>query len=60
MIATVDDEYPIPYSVPPFDIVELYNGNSISREESVLEYYDYDKCIVYNYNYDKCDIDVRL
>ena len=60
MVATVDEEYPIPYSAPPFDIVELYNGNSIPREESVLEYYDYDKCIVYNYNYDKCDIDVRL
>ena len=56
----MEDDYPIPYSTPPFDIVELYKGNSIPNEEKVLGYYDYDKCIVYNYNYDKCDIDINL
>lgn len=59
-VATVEDDYPVPYSTPPFDVVELYKGNSIPNEEKVLEYYDYDKCIVYNYNYDKCDIDINL
>jgi hypothetical protein len=57
MISTRDD-YTIPYTAPPFDIVEFYQGPNIPYEEKIMQYYDFDKCIVYNYNQDKCQINV--
>ncbi len=58
MFSTRDDYTTIPYKAPPFDIVEFYQGESIPYEEKIMQYYEFDKCIVYNYNQDKCTIKV--
>jgi len=58
MFATYEADYSIPYKTPPFDIVEFYQGESIPYEEKIMQYYEFDKCIVYNYNQDKCTIKV--
>ena len=62
MISTIDYHYTntTPYQKPPFDIVEFYQGKSIPYEENLLDYYNFDKCIVYNYNSDKCKINSSL
>lgn len=58
MISTYEADYSIPYTAPSFDIVEFYQGPNIPHEEKIMQYYDFDKCIVYNYNQDKCQINV--
>ena len=50
------ENFTIPYQKPPFDIVQLYQGNSIPNEEKLMSSWTFDKCMVYNYNNDKCDI----
>jgi hypothetical protein len=39
-----------------FDIVNFYKGNSLPNEETLLESYNFDKCMILNYNRDKCTI----
>ena len=58
MFSKSEPNMSLPYIAPLFDIVELYQGQRIPHEEELLEYYNYDKCIVYNYNKDKCTINV--
>lgn len=58
MISKSEPNISLPYIAPLFDIVELHQGQNIPHEEELLEYYNYDKCIVYNYNKDKCTIKV--
>jgi hypothetical protein len=57
-ITTSYDNFTIPYQKPPFDIVQLYQGNSIPNEVKLLSSWTFDKCMVYNYNYDKCNIEI--
>jgi len=57
MVSTKDVNASLPYVKPDFDIVELYKGQRIPGEETLLKSYTYDQCIVYNYNHDKCTID---
>ena len=40
-----------------FDIVDFYKGTSLPNEETLLESYNFDKCMILNYNRDKCTID---
>ena len=58
MFATFDNSSAASYIPAPFDIVDLYYGTNLRNEETLLESYTFDKCIVYNYNYDKCSIEV--
>lgn len=58
MLARFDNSSFASYKPAPFDIVDLYYGTNLRNEETLLESYTFDKCIVYNYNYDKCSIEV--
>lgn len=58
MVSTFDNTS-IEYKPPPFDIVDLYYGTNLPNEEKLIEYYTFDKCMIYNYNYDKCSIVVE-
>ena len=40
-----------------FDTVDFYKGTSLPNEETILESYNFDKCMILNYNRDKCTID---
>ena len=40
-----------------FDTVDLYKGTSLPNEETLMESYIFDKCMILNYNSDKCTID---
>jgi hypothetical protein len=40
-----------------FDTVDLYKGTSLPNEETLMESYIFDKCMILNYNRDKCTID---
>ena len=40
-----------------FDTVDFYKGTSLPNEETLMESYNFDKCMILNYNRDKCTID---
>ena len=40
-----------------FDTVDLYKGTSLPNEETLMESYIFDKCMILNYNRDKCTIE---
>lgn len=40
-----------------FEPVDFYKGTSLPNEETLMESYNFDKCMILNYNRDKCTID---
>jgi len=40
-----------------FEPVDLYKGTSLPNEETLMESYIFDKCMILNYNRDKCTIE---
>ena len=40
-----------------FEPVDFYKGTSLPNEETLMQSYNFDKCMILNYNRDKCTID---
>lgn len=58
MVASIVEDDPVQYIVPPFPIVELYSGKSLPNEENLVGSYTFDKCMVYNPDARRCPVNV--